>query len=166
MHAENSERAEIPCPICAEPILSGAKKCKHCGEWLDQTAIATNNPILSQSEHYGVPYRVERQNQTSSSGGNSSSTSSVGFAIRGDVCPKCRIASYTNEYTIWHWLLAIFFFPLGLIVLLIPIKTCTKCNMPYGAGKKMAETVRLIAMVYLAFVGLIVFGVCTLTVMS
>lgn len=23
------------CPYCGEEILVGAKKCKHCGEWLD-----------------------------------------------------------------------------------------------------------------------------------
>ena len=26
--------SRIPCPFCNEPISSGAKKCKHCGEWL------------------------------------------------------------------------------------------------------------------------------------
>jgi DNA-directed RNA polymerase subunit RPC12/RpoP len=25
----------IRCPFCAEPILAEARKCKHCGEWLD-----------------------------------------------------------------------------------------------------------------------------------
>lgn len=27
-----------PCPFCAEQILPTAKKCKHCGEWLDTRA--------------------------------------------------------------------------------------------------------------------------------
>jgi TM2 domain-containing membrane protein YozV len=27
-----------PCPYCAEPILTTAKKCKHCGEFLDAQA--------------------------------------------------------------------------------------------------------------------------------
>lgn len=26
------------CPYCGEEILAVAKKCKHCGEWLDKTA--------------------------------------------------------------------------------------------------------------------------------
>lgn len=88
------------------------------------------------------------------------STTSIGLAIAGDVCPQCRLASYTNQYSIWHWLLAILFFPLGLLVLFFPIKTCTQCRVPYGAGKKMADTVRLIATIYLAVIGLIVVGVC------
>lgn len=27
---------KIKCPFCAEEILSDAKKCKHCGEWLKE----------------------------------------------------------------------------------------------------------------------------------
>ena len=27
------------CPYCGEEILAAAKKCKHCGEWLDETTI-------------------------------------------------------------------------------------------------------------------------------
>ena len=30
---EKTER----CPYCGEEILAIAKKCKHCGEWLDET---------------------------------------------------------------------------------------------------------------------------------
>jgi len=29
-----AEGARRPCPYCGEQILSAAKKCKHCGEWL------------------------------------------------------------------------------------------------------------------------------------
>jgi len=166
MTSESPEQSQVRCPACAELILRDAKKCKHCGEWQDRAAGIHSNPILTQQEQYGVPYRIERQSQTTSSGRSSSSTSSVGLAIQGEVCPKCHVASYTNEYTVWHWLLAIFFFPLGLLVLLFPIKTCTKCNTPFGAGKKMAETVRMIAMVYLAFIGIVIFGVCTLVLVS
>ena len=29
------------CPMCGEEILAVAKKCKHCGEYLDQTLVAS-----------------------------------------------------------------------------------------------------------------------------
>jgi len=32
--AENAENTK-QCPYCGEKILTTAKKCKHCGEWLE-----------------------------------------------------------------------------------------------------------------------------------
>jgi hypothetical protein len=160
------ERSEKHCPACAELILASANKCKHCGEWIHHPTLPNPNSILEQQQNYGVPFRLERHQQTSTTGGFSTTSSSVGFAVQGEVCPKCKIASYSNEYTIWHWLLAIFFFPIGLLVLFFPVKTCSKCNMPFGAGKKMAETVRLIATVYLAFIILVIFGFCAIAVLA
>lgn len=32
------------CPYCGEEILAVAKKCKHCGTWLDGSAEPTSNP--------------------------------------------------------------------------------------------------------------------------
>lgn len=32
------------CPYCAEEILADAKKCKHCGEFLDSTLRPQHNP--------------------------------------------------------------------------------------------------------------------------
>lgn len=32
----------MKCPYCGEEILDGAKKCKHCGEWLDAESAAVN----------------------------------------------------------------------------------------------------------------------------
>ena len=36
----DSIRDEVPCPDCAEPILRAAKKCKHCGSWVEEIPIA------------------------------------------------------------------------------------------------------------------------------
>jgi hypothetical protein len=35
--ASENEKQVIKCPYCSEEILASAKKCKHCGEWLDRT---------------------------------------------------------------------------------------------------------------------------------
>ena len=32
----DAQEATKKCPYCSEKILSTAKKCKHCGEWLDR----------------------------------------------------------------------------------------------------------------------------------
>lgn len=39
------------CPYCSEEILADAKKCKHCGEWLDDSSRFRQN----QSYNYSIP---------------------------------------------------------------------------------------------------------------
>ena len=42
--AVKDEDSEQDCPYCSEKILLTAKKCKHCGEFLDQALRAENAP--------------------------------------------------------------------------------------------------------------------------
>ena len=38
----NQQKAK--CPFCAEEILADAKKCKHCGEWLESPSVRVEYP--------------------------------------------------------------------------------------------------------------------------
>ena len=59
------------CPYCGEEILAGAKKCKHCGEWLEEATppvkvmpthseqkvsqpIVINNTVTNRSNGIGT----------------------------------------------------------------------------------------------------------------
>lgn len=50
--------AERPCPVCGEKILKKAKKCRHCGEFLDDDAGA------GASRRTGSKARSRRSNRT------------------------------------------------------------------------------------------------------
>ena len=60
--------ATIKCPFCSETILADAKKCKHCGEFLDKrntTAAAVRRPgdIICPNpncRYQGPPIKVAR----------------------------------------------------------------------------------------------------------
>lgn len=57
------------CPYCGEEILTTAKKCKHCGEWLepkdapesttlsDNTSVSTSTETAAQTEPDSVNYK-------------------------------------------------------------------------------------------------------------
>jgi predicted RNA-binding Zn-ribbon protein involved in translation (DUF1610 family) len=45
----NLERHEAPCPFCGEQILTSARKCKHCGEWLSRESAQEGLDTSEQS---------------------------------------------------------------------------------------------------------------------
>ncbi len=46
-------RNDKQCPFCGERININALKCKHCGEWLDQTYQYHNNQSQTQVNSCG-----------------------------------------------------------------------------------------------------------------
>lgn len=44
----------VPCPICAEAIPKGAKKCLHCGEWVERNCEHCNTPLRGAFAARGV----------------------------------------------------------------------------------------------------------------
>lgn len=55
------------CPYCHEEILSAARKCKHCGEWLEDppttssTGTLTSNPETVVREAMASEYDIEKE---------------------------------------------------------------------------------------------------------
>ena len=45
----------IKCPYCAEVIAAAAKKCKHCGEFLDQLCGRHGCRLRFPSNGHGIP---------------------------------------------------------------------------------------------------------------
>jgi hypothetical protein len=52
----------------------------------------------------------------------------------GGACPRCyTVGVSSNRYTIWHWLVAICWFPIGLLIFLAPVRRCV-CGNEFGLG--------------------------------
>lgn len=83
-----TDRDEVPCPACAELILAAAKKCRHCGEWLQahETLMPTNNLQTGNLEepHTFVIADVSRSSPTASFRLSLPDGTPVGNLCKGD----------------------------------------------------------------------------------
>lgn len=51
---------QTTCPFCAEDILPQARKCKHCGEWLDKTGVSVPSASGSDAAR-AVAHGIKKQ---------------------------------------------------------------------------------------------------------
>ena len=76
------------CPYCGEEIIAGARKCRHCGEWLDQDLPKINSGVGHAAMHAYQTQNPQQQqpviiqNTTIEKGGsNSAGTAGFIFAL-------------------------------------------------------------------------------------
>jgi hypothetical protein len=179
--AEGMERQEMPCPACAEPILAAARKCKHCGvdvqnarqlfgavqcrACAEMTSRSSGRcqfcgepltgaaSLLNQPGSYNVPIRLERQYQSETAAPSGTYfASSTGVAFKGAVCPSCHSADYVKVYTLWHGIIAVLAFPIGLVCLAFPVHRCAECRNEYGAGQAVVKAFAILTLCTIAFV--------------
>lgn len=140
------------CPYCAEQIQDAARLCRYCG----RNVLTTAPDPLNDAGSYDVPWRHERKEFSHNVGHAGSTASSSGFAIKGSVCPNCMSSNYVQKFSLWHGVLAIVLFPLGLICLAFPIKRCAQCKTDYGAGVQITKALGIFALGFLVLAVLIV----------
>ncbi|MDE2483271.1 MAG: DUF2367 domain-containing protein [bacterium] len=67
----------------------------------------------------------------------------------GDACPRCyTVGMASNTYTVWHFLIAIFWFPIGLLAFLAPVKRCV-CGNDYGLGVALVRFMQVMLVITL-----------------
>lgn len=49
-NSTTTTEGNVRCPYCAEVISAAAKKCKHCGEFLDQTLRQARMPVAAPQQ--------------------------------------------------------------------------------------------------------------------
>lgn len=97
--ADETATETMKCPFCAEQVKVGAKKCKHCGEFIDAAMREIEN-LKNQKQNVFM---------NAGGGGGGSSSSSAASAAAG----------FLSRMTCLDWILTVFTGGLWLIVVAI-----------------------------------------------
>ena len=83
-----SDKGNKDCPLCAEEIKVRAKKCKHCGEYLDKSLI---NKVKGKATKRP---RKKKENKVTSD------TVLKSFYVKKDLFEKLHNFAYWDRHTI------------------------------------------------------------------
>jgi len=140
VNVEDARRrlGNVRCHACGELTPGVERTCQHCHEPIDVTPALNRTAPRPEDEfgRYNAPVRL--QQQTGTDGGGGTRPTSIDITIKGSVCPRCLSGDYVEAFSIWHGVVALLLFPLGLLVLALPVKRCVKCDKRYGAGRQIS----------------------------
>jgi len=112
------------CTSCGSAVTG--KFCAACG-----SAVASETPAEVASAETRQIVIQERQPKTPPP---YREQSLANLTIRtGESCPYCSSTLYSKHYTFWHVIVCVLGFPIGLLVLLAPVKRCENYHS-YGVG--------------------------------
>lgn len=89
----------MKCPYCGEEILDGAKKCKHCGEWLDAESAAVNTKKDSEGTTEDTSNDFTPEEKKKLKGCLFNSLGIILLLVMVFTCPKeeKHVKAYMNE---------------------------------------------------------------------
>lgn len=103
------------CPYCGEVILTGAKKCKHCGEWLEEEIKPATSIVVTPPQVDVTPRPTEYKASQPVYVQTTVMQQSNGLGTAGFVLALiAALLSWLPGVNIITWLLGAFFSFLGL----------------------------------------------------
>lgn len=125
------------CQNCGEENLDSANFCRDCGgrfpEISDQVIQDESRPLVLIGNEIHIPPEVKEPAEKPSALELASrltpASAKYNRIYTGLSCLKCHNRNTVSKRGCLIWFLVIFFFPLGLLFLLIPTRnTCNECG--------------------------------------